>query len=140
MLGAGAATAGDGVQLGTPQYLGGTDGLGRVQHKATAEVKDRHHRSRKEGLGVVAVQHEGEKALWRSYQPVRTPAGRVRRRQNPALFSGAQHQDRRQRAQTEMQKVPSQHWDRLFHCQGDEALAQVARTGCEVCYVGASDL
>ena len=35
-------------------------------------------------------------------------------------------------AQTEMQKVPSEHEETLFDCEGDRALAQVAQGGCGV--------
>ena len=47
------------------------------------------------------------------------------------LFSGAQRQDRGQRAQTEAQKVPSEHEEELLPSEGDKALAQVAQGGCE---------
>ena len=51
------------------------------------------------------------------------PEGRVQRRQNQALFSGAQWQDNRQWAQTETQEV-LEHQETFFHCESDQAVAQ----------------
>ena len=53
-----------------------------------------------------------------------------------SLLSGAQGQDQRQWAQTEMQEVPSEHRETLFYCEGDRALAQVAQRGYEVSITG----
>lgn len=44
-----------------------------------------------------------------------------------ALFTGAQWQNKRQRAQTKAQEVPSEHQETLLCCAVDEALAQVAQ-------------
>jgi len=52
------------------------------------------------------------------------------------LFSGAQWQDKGQRAQTEAQKVPSEHEEELLHSEGDVALEQVAQGGCGVSFSG----
>ena len=49
-----------------------------------------------------------------------------------ALSSGAQQQDKGQRAQTEAQEVPSEHEEELLPCEGDGALAQAAQGGCGV--------
>ena len=43
------------------------------------------------------------------------------------LFSGAQQQDKGQRAQTEAEKVPAEHEEELLPSEGDGALAQAAR-------------
>jgi len=51
----------------------------------------------------------------------------MQRRQSQALFSGAQRQDKKQRAQTETQDVPSENEETLFYCKGDHALAQVTQ-------------
>jgi len=41
-----------------------------------------------------------------------------------------------QRAQREVQKVPSEHEEELLHSEGDGALEQVAQRGCEVFFSG----
>ena len=53
----------------------------------------------------------------------------MQRGQSQALFSDAQWQDKRQWAQTETQKVASEHQETLFYCEGDRALAQIAKRG-----------
>ena len=52
------------------------------------------------------------------------------------LFNGAQWQDKRQRAQTEAQEVPSEHEEELLPSEGDGALAQAAQGGCGVSFSG----
>jgi len=52
------------------------------------------------------------------------------------LFSGAQGQDKGQRAQTEAQDVPSEHEEELLHSEGDGALDQAAQGGCGVSFSG----
>ena len=49
-----------------------------------------------------------------------------------ALLSGALWQDQMKWAQTETQKVLSEHEETLFHCEGDQALTQIAQGGCRV--------
>jgi len=51
-----------------------------------------------------------------------------------ALFSGAQRQDKGQRAQTEAQEVPVEHEEELLPSEGDGALAQAAQEGCGVSF------
>ena len=53
-----------------------------------------------------------------------------------ALFSGAQRQDKGQRAQTEAQEVPSEPEEELLPSEGDGALAQAAQGGCGVSFSG----
>ena len=53
-----------------------------------------------------------------------------------ALSSGAQRQDKGQRAQTEAEEVPAEHEEELLPSEGDGALAQVAQTGCGVSFSG----
>ena len=52
------------------------------------------------------------------------------------LFSGAQRQDKGQRAQTEAQEVPSEHEEELLPSEGDGALEQAAQGGCGVSFSG----
>ena len=52
------------------------------------------------------------------------------------LFSGAQQQDKGQRAQTEAQEVPSEHEEELFQSEGDGALGQAAQGGCGCSFSG----
>jgi len=52
------------------------------------------------------------------------------------LFSGAQQQDKGQRAQTEAQEVPSEPEEELLHSEGDGALAQAAQGVCGVSFSG----
>jgi len=52
------------------------------------------------------------------------------------LFSGAQRQDKGQWAQTEAQKVPSEHEEELLPSEGDRALEQAAQGGCGVSLSG----
>ena len=53
-----------------------------------------------------------------------------------SLFSCAQQQDKRQRAQTEAQEVPVEYDGALLYCEGGRALAQVAQRGCGVSFSG----
>ena len=48
------------------------------------------------------------------------------------LFSGAQRQDKGQRAQTEAEEVLSEQEEELLHSEGDRALEQAAQGGCGV--------
>ena len=52
------------------------------------------------------------------------------------LFSGAQWQDKGQRAQTEAEEVPAEHEEELLHSEGDGALEQAAQGGCGVSFSG----
>ena len=52
------------------------------------------------------------------------------------LFSGAQRQNKGQRAQTEAQEVPSEHEEILLYCEGDGALEWAAHRGCGVSFSG----
>ena len=53
-----------------------------------------------------------------------------------ALSSGAQRQDKGQRAQTEAQEAPAEHEEELLPSEGDGALAQAAQGGCGVSFSG----
>jgi len=53
-----------------------------------------------------------------------------------SLFSGAQQQDKGQRAQIEAQEVPAEHEEELLHSEGDGALEQAAQGGCGVSFPG----
>ena len=50
------------------------------------------------------------------------------------LSSGAQRQDKGQRAQTEAEEVLSEHEEELLPSEGDGALAQAAQGGCGVSF------
>jgi len=52
------------------------------------------------------------------------------------LFSGAQRQDKGQRAQTEAYEVPSEHEEELLPSESDGALAQAAQGGCGFSFSG----
>jgi len=52
------------------------------------------------------------------------------------LFSGAQRQNKGQRAQTEAEEVPSEHEEELLPSEGDGALEQTAQRGCGVSFSG----
>jgi len=52
------------------------------------------------------------------------------------LFSGAQRQDKGQRAQTEAQEVQSEHEEELSPSDGDGALKQAALRDCGVSFSG----
>jgi len=52
------------------------------------------------------------------------------------LFSGAQQQDKGQRAQNEAEEVPSEDEEELLHSEGDGALEQAAQGGCGVSFSG----
>jgi len=52
------------------------------------------------------------------------------------LFSGAQQQDKGQRAQTEAEKVPAEHEEEFLPSEGDGSLAQAAQSGCGVSFSG----
>ena len=50
--------------------------------------------------------------------------------------SGAQRQDKGQRAQTEAEEAPAEQEEELLHSEGDGALAQAAQGGCGVSFSG----
>jgi len=52
------------------------------------------------------------------------------------LFSGAQRQDKGQRAQTEAQEVLSEHKEELLPSEGDGAQEHAAQGGCGVSFSG----
>ena len=52
------------------------------------------------------------------------------------LFSGAQRQDKGQRAQTEAEEVPAEHEEELLPSEGVRALEQAAQGGCGVSLPG----
>jgi len=52
------------------------------------------------------------------------------------LFSGAQRQDKGQRAQTEAEEAPAEDEEELLPSEGDGALEQVAQGGCGVSFSG----
>ena len=54
----------------------------------------------------------------------------------PTLSSGAQRQDKGQRAQTETQEAPAEPKEELLPSEGDGALAQAAQGGCGVSFSG----
>jgi len=53
-----------------------------------------------------------------------------------ALSSGAQQQDKGQRAQTEAQEAPAEDEEELLPSESDGALAQAAQGGCGVSFSG----
>ena len=53
-----------------------------------------------------------------------------------SLFSGAQRQDKGQRAQTEAEEAPAEDEEELLPSEGDGALAQAAQRGCGVSFSG----
>ena len=52
------------------------------------------------------------------------------------LFSGAQRQDKGQRAQTEAQEVPAEHKEEHLHSEGARALEQAAQRSCRFSFSG----
>ena len=58
------------------------------------------------------------------------------RRRGQTLFSGAQWQDKGQRAQTEAEEAPAEPDEELLPSEGDGALAQAAQGGCGVSFSG----
>jgi len=52
------------------------------------------------------------------------------------LFSGAQQQDKGQRAQAEAEEIPAEHEEELLHSEGDGALEEAAQGGCGVSFSG----
>ena len=50
------------------------------------------------------------------------------------LSSGAQRQDKGQRAQTGAEEVPAEAEEELLHSEGDGALEQAAQRGCGVSF------
>ena len=56
--------------------------------------------------------------------------------QGQTLSSGAQRQDKGQRAQTGAEEVPAEQEEELLDFEGDGALAQAAQRGCVVSFSG----
>jgi len=52
------------------------------------------------------------------------------------LLSGAQGQDKGQRAQTEAREAPAEHEEELLPSEGDGALEQAAQEGCGFSFSG----
>ena len=63
-------------------------------------------------------------------------AGWVSGGRGQTLFSGAQRQDKGQRAQTEAEEAPAEPEEELLPSEGDGALAQAAQGGCGVSFSG----
>jgi len=61
---------------------------------------------------------------------------RVSRGWGQTLCSGAQRQDKGQRAQTEGQEVPAEHEEGLLHSEDDGALEQAAQRGWGILFSG----
>lgn len=71
-----------------------------------------------------------------SYLYIEIPEGRVQSRWSQTPFTGAQGQDKRQWAQTEVLKDLSEHQEAVFYCKGDQRLEQVASGSCNIPYLG----
>jgi len=52
------------------------------------------------------------------------------------LFSGAQQEDKGQRAQIEVQEVPAEHKEKILYFEGDGALEPGAQRGCGFSFSG----
>ena len=87
-----------------------------------------------EGSGL--VQPEEEKAESVTYQCLQISAGWGSGGRGQTFLSGAQWQDKGQRAQTEAEEVPAQHEEELLPSEGDGALEQVPQRGCGVSFSG----
>lgn len=82
-----------------------------------------------EGAGTVLPGEK--KALSEEHRSAQKPEGVLQSREGQALLSVAQRQEQRQWPQTEAQVAPPEHWESLFHHEGDGALAQDAQRGLE---------
>lgn len=105
----------------------GTAGVGSV--KATDMIRGQNHLSCEERLRMLDVFSLGRRCLRGNL--INAPKG-VSGGLGQTLFSGAQHQDKRQWAQTEMQQVPSEYEEELPYFEGYRELEETAQSACGV--------
>jgi len=91
-------------------------------------------RGEAEGAGL--VQPGEEKAERGPSKCLQISSGWVSGGRGQTLSSGAQQQDKGQRAQTEAEEVPAEDEEELLPSEGAGALAQAAQRGCGVSFSG----